>query len=57
LFGGADLLLFAGGDVGADSFRMALHSLGGDLDTSQQVELFAALIKAGFCSYQGRHTA
>ena len=56
-FGGADLPLFAGSNIAADGFGMALHSLGCDLDPGRHIEFFAAFVEAGLRSYQGHHTA
>ena len=55
MFGALDPGLLTRFDVGADGLGVALHGLGGHFDTSQQVELLAALLEAGLAAHHRHH--
>lgn len=52
LLGRSELLPLDGFDAGADRLALALHGLGGDLQSGRQLQLLAALLEAGL----GRRT-
>jgi hypothetical protein len=49
--------LLAGFDIAADGLGLTLHGFGGDLDTGQQFQLFAALFEAGFAAHHRYHAS
>jgi hypothetical protein len=55
LLGAVDLLLLIAFDAGADGLGLAFDGLGGDLQSGQQLELLAALLKAGLAAHHGHH--
>jgi hypothetical protein len=55
LFGLLNRCLFTRFDIHADGFGVAFHCLGGDINTGQQLELFAAVLETRFTAHHGHH--
>ena len=53
----ADVGLFLSFDAGADGLRLPFYRFRRDFDTSQQLQLLAALIKTGFAAHRRHHAA
>ena len=49
--------MFAGFDMTADGLRLSLDGLGRHLKTSQQLQLFATAVEAGFASHHSHHAS
>ena len=57
LNGFADFALLAGGDVGSDGLRRALHRFGGHLQSGQNLHLLSTAIKRSLLAHYRIHAA